>query len=107
MKYVKSLQQRVTKFVRKRGGTLPKIFVWIYASVFIACGLLTIFGVVYEFVTHGSVNYKAVNDCIREYFAPSVAGTMGVIGVLLIDKDMDGVPDRWEDKKEDKKDEVR
>jgi hypothetical protein len=107
MKYVKSLQQRVTKFVRKRGGTLPKIFVWIYASVFIACGLLTIFGVVYEFVSHGSVNYKAVNDCIREYFAPSVAGTMGVIGVLLIDKDMDGVPDRWEDKKEDKKDEVR
>ena len=103
MKYVKSLQQRVTKFVRKRGGTLPKIFVWIYASVFIACGLLTIFGVVYEFVSHGSVNYKAVNDCIREYFAPSVAGTMGVIGVLLIDKDKDGIPDKWEQDKEDEK----
>ena len=107
MKLIKNLQGRVTKFVKKRGGTLPKIFVWIYASVFIACGLLTIFGVVYEFVTHGSVNYKAVNDCIKEYFAPSIAGTMAVIGVLLIDRDMDGVPDEWEKDKEDKDHEVR
>ena len=33
MKLIKNLQSRVTKFVKKRGGTLPKIFVWIYASV--------------------------------------------------------------------------
>ena len=107
MKYVKSLQQRVTKFVKKRGGTLPKIYVWIYAFIFIGCGLLTICGVLYEFFMRGSLNYKAVNDCIDKYFSPSVAATMGVIGVLLIDKDKDGVPDRWEEDKEDKDHEVR
>jgi len=102
MKLIKNLQSRVTKFVQKRGGTLPKIFVWIYASLFISCGLLTIVGVLYEFALHGSVNYKAVNDFIKEYFCPSIAGTFAVIGVLLIDKDQDGVPDEWE-KEEEKK----
>ena len=48
-----------------------------------------------------------MNDCIKEYFAPSIAGTMAVIGVLLIDRDMDGVPDEWEKDKEDKDHEVR
>ena len=42
-----------------------------------------------------------------KYFSPSVAATMGVIGVLLIDRDMDGVPDQWQKDKEDKKDEIR
>ena len=102
MKLIKNLQSRVSKFVKQKGGTLPKIFVWLYASIFIGCGLLTIVGVLYEFFTHGSVNYKAVNDFIREYFAPSIAGTMAVIGVLLIDRDHDGIPDKWQEEgKED------
>ena len=104
MKLIKNLQGRVSKFVKKKGGTLPKLFVWIYACIFIGCGMLTILGVLYDFFTHGSLNYKAVNDCIDKYFSPSVAATMGVIGVLLIDKDHDGVPDQWEQKEEDKHD---
>ena len=103
MKIIRGLQSRISKFVKKRGGTLPKLFVWLYASVFIGCGLVTLAGVLYEFFTKGAVNYKAVNDFVKEYFAPSIAGTMGVIGVLLIDKDHDGVPDEWEKDKEDKK----
>ncbi len=103
MKLIKNLQGRVTKFVRKRGGTLPKMFVWIYACIFIGCGTLTILGVLYEFFTRGSLNYKAVNDCIDKYFSPGVAATMGVIGVLLIDKDKDGIPDKWEQDKGDEK----
>ena len=103
MKLIKSVQDRVTKFVKQRGGPLPKIFVWLYASLFIGCGLLTVFGVLYEFLMHGSVNYKAVNEFVREYFAPSIAGTFAVIGVLLIDKDRDGVPDRWQEEQEDDK----
>ena len=104
MKYIKSLQSRVTKFVQKRGGVLPKIFVWLYASLFIGCGIVAVAGIIYEFYTKGQVNYKAVNEFIHEYFAPSIAGTMAVIGVLLIDKDHDGIPDEWEkDKEEDKK----
>ena len=97
MKHIKGLQSRVTKFVKNRGGTLPKIYVWIYGSLFISCGLLTIIGVLFEFFAHGSVNYKAVNDFIREYFAPSIAGTFAIIGVLLIDRDQDGVPDKWQE----------
>jgi len=96
MKIIKSLQDSVTKFVKKRGSILPKLFVWVYASIFIGCGLVTVFGVAYEFITHGTVNYKAVNDFVKEYFAPSIAGTFAIIGVLLIDKDNDGIPDEWE-----------
>ncbi len=35
-------------------------------------------------------------DFIKEYFAPSVVGSFALVGVLLIDKDNDGVPDKWE-----------
>ena len=102
MKIIRGLQSRISKFVKKRGGTLPKLFVWLYASVFIGCGLVTLVGVLYEFFTNGAVNYKAVNDFVKEYFATSIAGTMGVIGVLLIDKDHDGVPDQWAEEEKKK-----
>ena len=105
MKLIKGLQNRVSKFVKNKGGVLPKLFVWIFASIFIGCGVLTIVGILYEFFMHGSVNYKAVNEFIREYFSPSTAATFGIIGVLLIDRDRDGVPDEWQQKteKEDEK----
>ena len=96
MKLIKPLTDRIQKFVQKRGGVLPKLFVWLYASLFISCGLLTIIGICYEFLTKGAVNYTAVNNFVREYFAPSIAGTMAVIGVLLIDRNQDGIPDEWE-----------
>ena len=101
MKIIKGLQNAVTDFVKKRGSILPKLFVWVYASIFIGCGIVTIIGICYEFYTKGAVNYKAVNDFVKEYFAPSIAGTFAVLGVLLIDKDNDGIPDEWQ--KEDKK----
>lgn len=103
MKIIKSVQDRVSKFVKQKGGVLPKIFVWLYASIFIACGLLTIVGVIYEFATKGTINYASINAFVKEYFAPSVCATFGIIGVLLIDRDNDGVPDEWQ-KKENKDD---
>lgn len=102
MRIIKGLQSRISKFVKQKGGSLPKIFVWLYASVFIACGLLTIIGVIYEFWTKGTVNYASINAFVKEYFAPSVCATFGIVGVLLVDRDHDGVPDQWE--KELKKD---
>lgn len=96
MKIIKSLQDRVTKFVAERGSILPKLFVWIYASIFISCGLLTIVGICYEFIMKGAVNYAAVNAFVKEYFAPSIAGTFAILGVLLIDKNKDGIPDEWQ-----------
>ena len=103
MKIIKPLTDRIAKFVKQKGGTLPKIFVWLYASIFIACGLLTIIGVVYEFYTKGTVNYQSINAFVKEYFAPSVCATFGIVGVLLIDRNNDGVPDQWEHQEEEKK----
>ena len=97
MKILKTLTGKVKNFVRGNGGVL---FVWVYASVFISCGLLTIFGIVFEFATKGSINYQAVNNFIREYFAPSIFGTFAILGVLLIDKNRDGIPDKWEEESE-------
>ena len=105
MKIIKSVQDRVSKFVKQKGGTLPKIFVWLYASIFIACGLLTIAGIIFDFATKGTVNYSGINAFVKEYFAPSVCATFGIIGVLLIDSNANGVPDKWE--KGDDKDDVR
>ena len=101
MRFIKTLQNKVTTFVQKRGSILPKLFVWLYASILIGCGLVTIVGILYEFTTKGAVNYSAVNSFVKEYFAPSIAGTFAILGVLLVDKNRNGVPDEWE--KEDKK----
>lgn len=101
MKLIRPLTERIKKFVKGNGEVLPKIFVWLYASIFIACGLLTIIGICYEFFTKGSINYKAVNDFVKEYFAPSICGTFVILGVLLIDKNKDGIPDKWESDKND------
>lgn len=101
MKVISALTDRVKKFVKGSGGTLPKLFVWVYASVFIACGLLTIIGIIYEFATKGQVNYTAVNNFVKEYFAPSIAGTFALLGVLLIDRDKDGIPDKWQEEATD------
>lgn len=103
MKLIKTLQDKVTQFVKKRGSVLPKLFVWVYASIFIGCGLITIVGVIYEFAIKGSVNYQAVNAFVKEYFAPSIAGTFAILGVLLIDKNNNGIPDEWEKEKNDDK----
>ena len=101
MKLIKGLQHRIANFVQKRGGTFPKIFVWLYAAAFLACGFITIFGIIYEFILKNVVNYKAVNEFIGTYFTPSIFGTFTLVGVLLIDKDNDGIPDRWQ-QEEDK-----
>ena len=104
MKIIKGLQTRVTKFVKQRGGTLPKLFAWLYASVFISCGLLTIIGIIFEFCTKGTVNYVSINAFVKEYFSPSVCATFGIIGVLLVDSNNDGIPDEWQT--EDKDNEI-
>lgn len=100
MKIIKTVTGRVKRFVKGNGGTFPKLFVWFYASIFIGCGLVTVLGVLYEFFTKGTINYRAVNEFVKEYFAPSIAGKFAVLGVLLIDKDNDGVPDEWQKDKQ-------
>jgi len=101
VRIIKFVQNKVTDFVKKRGSVLPKLFVWVYASIFIGCGLVTIIGICYEFFTKGQVNYQAVNAFVKEYFAPSIAGTFAILGVLLIDKDNNGIPDEWEKEKKE------
>ena len=107
MKIIKTVTDRAKKFVRGNGGTFPKIFVWLYAAAFLACGVITIFGIIYEFFIKSIINYKAVNDFIAAYFAPSICGTFALLGVLLIDRNHDGIPDRWEEDIEQKEGEHR
>ena len=103
MKLIKSLQNRISKFVKNKGGVLPKLFVWLYAATLLACGGITIFGLIYEFLIKSVVNYKAINDFVAAYFNPSICGTFVLLGMLLIDRDQDGIPDEWEKDKEDEK----
>jgi len=104
MKIISKISDRVKKFVKGQGGTLPKLFVWCYAAAFLACGVITIFGIIYEFWLKNIVNYKAVNEFVSTYFAPSICGTFALLGVLLIDRNNDGIPDKWEQEEGDDKD---
>ena len=101
MKIIKPLTDRIKKFVKGNGGTFPKIFVWVYAAAFLACGFITIFGIVYEFFIKSIVNYKAINEFVGAYFTPSICGTFTLLGFLLIDSDNDGIPDKWEEESTD------
>lgn len=103
MKIIKTLTTKLKQFVKGNGGAFPKLFVWVYASVFLGCGIVTVAGILYEFFTKGVINYSAVNAFIKEYFAPSIVGSFGIIGVLLIDKDKDGIPDQWEEQQKEVK----
>lgn len=90
---------KIKKWVATKGKVFPKVFVWCYASIFLACGVLGVIGVLIELITRGSVNYQNLIAFIKEFFAPGVAGSFALVGVLLIDRNSDGVPDHWEDKK--------
>ena len=92
---------KIIDFIQKKGSVLPKLFVWAYASIFIACGFLVIIGVSYEFITKGNVNFQALTAFVKEYFAPSVLGSFALVGVLLIDKNKNGIPDKWESDNDD------
>jgi len=104
MRIISEISDRAKKFVKGKGGTLPKLFVWCYAAAFISCGVITIFGILYEFLLKSIINYKAINDFVSTYFAPSICGTFALLGVLLIDKNRDGIPDKWEQEEGDDKD---
>lgn len=90
---------KIKRWVATKGKVFPKVFVWCYASIFLACGLLGIAGVLLELITKGTVNYQNLISFIKEYFAPSIVGSFALVGVLLIDKNSNGVPDHWEENK--------
>lgn len=92
---------KIKRYIAKKGRVFPKVFVWCYASIFLACGILGVIGVLIELLTKGSINYQNLISFVKEYFAPGVAGSFALVGVLLIDRDGNGLPDQWE--KEDKK----
>ena len=92
-KWIKALNQGVTKM--KITG-LPRVFLLLYAGIFISVGSLYLVGLLLEFWTTGKVNYPAVNQFAGTYFGVAVVGTFCVLGKALVDKDEDGIPDPWE-----------
>ena len=87
---------KIKRYIATKGRVFPKVFVWVYASIFLACGILGVIGVLIELLAKGSVNYQNLISFIKEYFAPGIAGSFALVGVLLIDRNSDGVPDQWE-----------
>ena len=92
-KWIRVLNQGLTKM--KITG-LPRLFLLLYAGIFISVGSLYLVGLLLEFWTTGKVNYPAVNQFAGTYFGVAVVGTFCVLGKALVDKDEDGIPDTWE-----------
>ena len=90
---------KIKRYIATKGKVFPKVFVWVYASIFLACGILGVAGVLLELITKGTVNYQNLIAFIKEYFVQSIVGSFALVGVLLIDRNSDGVPDQWEGKK--------
>ena len=92
-KWISALNKGVTKM--KITG-LPRLFLLLYAGIFISIGSLYLVGLLLEFWKTGNVNYPAVNQFAGTYFGVAVVGTFCVLGKALVDKDEDGIPDTWE-----------
>lgn len=92
-KWIRTLNRGVTKM--KITG-LPRLFLLLYAGIFISVGSLYLVGLLLEFWVTGKVNYAAVNQFAGTYFGVAVVGTFCVLGKALVDKDEDGIPDTWE-----------
>ena len=90
---------RIKRWVATKGKVFPKVFVWCYASVFLACGILGVLGVLIELITKGSINYQNLVLFVEKYFAPSIVGSFALVGVWLIDRNENGIPDEWEKEK--------
>ena len=72
---------KIRRWVSNKGKVFPKVFVWCYASVFLACGILGVLGVLIELITKGSINYQNLVLFIEKYFAPSIVGSFALVGV--------------------------
>ncbi len=80
---------------------LPRLFLLIYAFLFVFFGAVYAVGIILEFYKTGIVNYMAITKFIGVFFSTATVATMVIIGKALIDEDKDGIPDNWEkDKKE-------
>lgn len=108
MDKVSKLLSRVNDNISKLNiSGAPRLLLLTFASIFVAAGLLYIFGLLLELYFTAKVNYKAVNDFISAYFSVASVATFGVIGKALIDSDGDGNPDAWlpPEKEKEEKDE--
>lgn len=95
-KSIRTIINGIDRKIRKSGSNFSKLFVWIYAFIFIVCGIFTIITLLITYTKTGKISYADINGFINNYFSPAVAGTFTIIGVLLIDKDRDGIPDKWD-----------
>lgn len=93
---ISKVTSKINKFVAKNGRTSSKVFVWLFALVLILCGVISVFGFIVDFIRQGVVPYKAINDFVKEYFSASTIAAFCAVGVLLIDKDSSGIPDKFE-----------
>lgn len=91
-KAVKRLDKQLTK-MKLKGA--PRLFLLIFAGLFVFVGILYIGGLAFELLYSGHINYKAAVDFIDSYFSMSAVAAFGVIGKALVDADNDGKPDVW------------
>ena len=103
---ISKVTSKIDKYVKEHGRTLSKIFVWLFALILIMCGVISVFGFIVDFIRNGTVPYSNVNAFVKEYFSASTIAAFGVIGVLLIDKDSSGIPDKFECELEKLKDKI-
>lgn len=89
------IDERAAK-VARHSGRFASIFVWIYGSLFLLCGMFGIAGMFYEFCITQQINMPGLISFIGMYFDPKTAATFALIGALLIDRNKDGRPDKWE-----------
>lgn len=92
-----SLSNKAIKYVNKRikkgGKTFSKLFIWLYALLFILSGFFFLTTLVIEYVSSKILDYKNLFEFIQTYYGIAVSATAVTIALLLIDKDGDGISD--------------
>ena len=84
---------------------LPRALVIILMLLIIGSVLLYVAGWIWLWAIQKKVELPALNQLIQTLPGASFIAAIGFIGKGLIDDDNNGIPDEWENKKEEEKDE--
>lgn len=86
-----------TNITKMKITGLPRLFLLSYATLLLYFGFIYAVSVTIEFIRTGLLNYAAVTNFIAVFFGTATVATMVIIGKALIDKNEDGIPDKWEE----------
>jgi len=95
------LRKGIKKAAKIKIKGLPLLLVRIIVEVIVASLLLYLLAWVIDWIVTGKAQFPALLEFIKVVTGTSFIAAMGILGAALIDNDNDGIPDKFEEGKEE------